>query len=188
MVGDGWLMMAIVGASRISSLLIASFFSAARIHFFTANCYFPSPTHPLLLPGGGDQYVRMFDARMLRSYGHGPDPSSLAGTSSSGGSSGNGVVRCFVPSHLAGGLNGAVRACHVTGLAFSRTGSKVLASYSNENIYSFWWAVGVGVALVVSGGLVGVVVYGHRQATPCSRHIISLPMPTLVESVFDAGH
>ncbi len=56
-------------------------------------------------------------------------------------------VKCYVPSHLATAphLGGAATSSpwmrrptvHVTGLAYSQSGDRLLASYSHEDIYLF---------------------------------------------------
>lgn len=74
--------------------------------------------------------MRVFDSRMLRQR-----PALHAQPM-------HAPLHYFVPSQIAAaaGRLGAPRSSkHVTSVAYSHTGHQLLASYSNDSIYSFRW-------------------------------------------------
>jgi hypothetical protein len=91
----------------------------------------------MMLTGGTDPLMRLYDRRMLVGGGTGGAAQWMA---------------CYAPSHIKAALWDSGRhpglelpeagrqlpaGCHVTSVAFARGGSEVVASYSGELIYSF---------------------------------------------------
>ena len=108
----------------------------------------------LMLTGGADPLLRLYDRRMLLASGAGGGGGADGQTGAGGRPKAPQWVACYAPSHLksalldsgrhpalaasAGGAPGAAPAGrHVTAVAFARGGSEVVGSYSGELIYSF---------------------------------------------------
>ncbi len=97
----------------------------------------------LMLTGGADPLLRLYDRRMLVTAG-GEDGSA------GGSRRAQQWVACFVPSHLKAAIwdSGrhpvlaapsapALPGRHVTAVAFARGGAEVVGSYAGEAIHSF---------------------------------------------------
>ena len=92
----------------------------------------------LMLTGGADPLVRLYDRRMLLAAGAGGAGGADGQAGAGGRPKAPQWVACYAPSHLKSALAGAAPVGrHVTAVAFARGGSEVVGSYSEELIYSF---------------------------------------------------